>query len=359
MSTSTSKPFGGGLTGDRYTAPNPALRLPAADRSKDASSSSPSSSSSAGGTKPKVPLTTHLIAGGIAGLAESCVCHPLDTIKVRMQLSKSRKARGLKPLGPIATAQQIIARETPLGLYKGLGAVVSGIVPKMAIRFASFEAYKQALGGPDGKLPSSRVFLAGLLAGATEAVMVVSPMEVVKIRLQAQHHSLADPEDIPKYRNAAHCAYTIVKEEGIRALYRGVSLTALRQATNQGVNFTAYQEFKRLAIKYQPEYKDVELPSWQTMILGLVSGAMGPFSNAPIDTIKTRIQRASHTPGETAFGRFKTVTTDMFVQEGPKAFYKGILPRVMRVAPGQAIVFTVVSSRRSYCEGYSSPWLPC
>jgi hypothetical protein len=45
----------------------------------------------------------------------------------------------LKPLGPIATAQQIIARETPLGLYKGLGAVVSGIVPKMAIRFASFE----------------------------------------------------------------------------------------------------------------------------------------------------------------------------------------------------------------------------
>jgi solute carrier family 25 citrate transporter 1 len=45
----------------------------------------------------------------------------------------------LKPLGPFATAQQIIARETPMGLYKGIGAVVTGIVPKMAIRFASFE----------------------------------------------------------------------------------------------------------------------------------------------------------------------------------------------------------------------------
>ena len=33
-------------------------------------------------------------------------------------------------------------RETPLALYKGLGAVLSGIVPKMAIRFASFETYK-------------------------------------------------------------------------------------------------------------------------------------------------------------------------------------------------------------------------
>lgn len=54
-------------------------------------------------------------------------------------------------------------------------------------------------------------------------------MEVIKIRLQAQHHSMADPLDIPKYRNAAHALYTVVKEEGIGALYRGVSLTALRQ----------------------------------------------------------------------------------------------------------------------------------
>jgi hypothetical protein len=35
-------------------------------------------------------------------------------------------------------------------------------------------------------------------------------------------------------RNAAHAAFTIVKEEGIMTLYRGVTLTALRQATNQG-----------------------------------------------------------------------------------------------------------------------------
>ena len=56
-------------------------------------------------------------------------------------------------------------------------------------------------------------------------------MEVIKIRLQAQHHSMADPLDIPKYRNAAHALYTVLKEEGFGALYRGVSLTALRQGT--------------------------------------------------------------------------------------------------------------------------------
>jgi solute carrier family 25 citrate transporter 1 len=37
----------------------------------------------------KTPLLTHLVAGGAAGFMEACSCHPLDTIKVRMQLSKN------------------------------------------------------------------------------------------------------------------------------------------------------------------------------------------------------------------------------------------------------------------------------
>lgn len=141
-----------------------------------------------------------------------------------------------------------------MALYKGLGAVLSGIVPKMAIRFASFETYKKWLTNENtGKTSVGGVFvgtliapqlryriltyyfsIAGLAAGITEAVAVVTPMEVVKIRLQAQSHSLADPLEIPRYRNAAHAVYTIVREEGFTTLYRGVTLTALRQATNQG-----------------------------------------------------------------------------------------------------------------------------
>ena len=46
-----------------------------------------------------------------------------------------------KRRGFIATGAQIVKRETPLGLYKGLGAVCTGIIPKMAIRFTSYEWY--------------------------------------------------------------------------------------------------------------------------------------------------------------------------------------------------------------------------
>ncbi|KAI9029001.1 mitochondrial carrier domain-containing protein [Phycomyces nitens] len=296
--------------------------------------------------KKKTPLLTHLVAGGAAGLIEACTCHPLDTIKVRMQLAKvaPRNAAG-KRLGFFGVGMKIVKNESFWGLYKGLGAVVSGIVPKMAIRFSSFELYKSWMADSAGNVSTTAVFLAGLAAGTTEAIVVVGPMDLIKIRLQAQRHSMADPMDIPKYRNAPHAAFTIVREEGFRALYKGVGLTALRQATNQAANFTAYQEMKKYAKRIQ---KVEELPSYQHLILGGVSGAMGPLSNAPIDTIKTRIQK-SNAKGS-AWQQLKSVTSEIFYKEGFRAFYKGLTPRLLRVAPGQAVTFMVYEKVRAWLD---------
>ncbi|KAI8066497.1 mitochondrial carrier domain-containing protein [Gongronella butleri] len=291
-------------------------------------------------------LVTHLVAGGAAGFMEACSCHPLDTIKVRMQLSKNgiRNAAGQR-IGFLGVGLRIVQNESFWALYKGLGAVVSGIVPKMAIRFSSFELYKSKLADSNGVVSTQGIFLAGLLAGTTEAVLVVSPMDLIKIRLQAQRHSMADPLDIPKYRNAPHAAYTIIKEEGVRALYKGVTLTAVRQATNQAANFTAYQEMKAVARRLQ---NLDELPSYQHMVLGGISGAMGPLSNAPIDTIKTRIQKSA--AKGSGWERFRLVTSEIYYKEGMRAFYKGLTPRVLRVAPGQAVTFMVYEKVRSWID---------
>ena len=107
-------------------------------------------------------------------------------------------------------------------------------------------------------------------------------MEVLKVRLQAQ----AKSNQAPKYRNAAHAAYVIAKEEGPRALFSGMSLTTLRQATNVSVNLTAYTKLKQILQEMQPKYSESsELPSYQTALCGLVAGAAGPLSNAPVDTL--------------------------------------------------------------------------
>lgn len=140
-------------------------------------------------------------------------------------------------------------------------------------------------------------------------------------------------------------------------LFRVLSVFAFLITT--AANFTAYTELKKALQAYQPQYPDGGLPAWQTSIIGLISGAVGPFTNAPIDTIKyvgahmrlllhgrcliipsfrrTRIQRATALKGETAWTRFSTVAAQMFREEGPSAFYKGITPRVARVAPGYVL----------------------
>ncbi|CCE61808.1 hypothetical protein TPHA_0B01350 [Tetrapisispora phaffii CBS 4417] len=335
----------------------------------------------------------NLVAGGTAGLFEALCCHPLDTIKVRMQIHKKISLGNIKNPGFLKTGSNIYRNEGFIALYKGLGAVVIGIIPKMAIRFSSYEQYRSLLTDKStGKLSTGNTFIAGVGAGITEAVIVVNPMEVVKIRLQAQHlaapvkqmaQTVASPVTLaatsegivqtsaattatagaatsaatttaatnaaPRYKNAIHAAYTIVKEEGAGTLYRGVSLTAARQATNQGANFTVYSKLKEYLTKKQ---NTEVLPSWQTSSIGLVSGAIGPFSNAPLDTIKTRLQKDKSVSKikTSSWKKIYDIGVQLVKEEGVAALYKGITPRVMRVAPGQAVTFTVYEFVRKRLE---------
>ena len=55
----------------------------------------------------------------------------------------------------------------------------------------------------------------------------------------------------------------------------------------------------------------------------------------------TGLQKATAEPGKSAFQRIAGIAGDMWRTEGVSSFYKGITPRVLRVAPGQAIVFAV------------------
>eukprot|EP00300_Choanocystis_sp_HF-7_P042443 c9194_g1_i1.p1 GENE.c9194_g1_i1~~c9194_g1_i1.p1 ORF type:complete len:320 (+),score=73.42 c9194_g1_i1:48-962(+) len=285
----------------------------------------------------KDPLTT-FVAGGTAGLVESVTCHPLDTIKTRMQLRQGTRAYK----GPFQTGLGIVTKEGPFALYKGLTAVASGIIPKMAIRFWSFETFKNFLGQKDGvPLGSAKTFVAGVMAGVTEAVVIVTPFEVCKIRLQGQFHSLMSPEELSqprKYRNVIQTAFTVVKEEGPAALWKGVGPTVMRQSINQGVNFTFYNIFKEA----WSDWQGTDLAMWQTFLCGGLSGSLGPIANCPLDVVKTRLQKQVIHPGHAPkyTGMVQAIGV-IAKEEGVKALWKGLEPRLMRIVPGQAITFMI------------------
>lgn len=292
-------------------------------------------------------------------------------------------------LGPFGTARRIIQREGPMALYKGLTAVYTGIVPKMAIRFVSFEYYRDVLGGwynsfntDDGAITSVSVaattaasmppqvtFFAGLLSGLTEAILVVTPAEVCKIRMQSQYHSLMDPTQMThmKYKNVVQTAALVVKEEGLGALYKGVVPTMLRQGCNQAVNFTAYNWSKKRVLAWKKERaaadgdtthvvrssEDITLDHWQSLLLGGLSGGMGPLVNNPLDVVKTRMQKQVIRPGTEP--KYKSLVQSCVViakEEGTLALWTGITPRLMRIMPGQAITFMTYEAVSKQMERY-------
>ena len=233
------------------------------------------------------------------------------------------------------------------------------IFPSNLVRFVSFEYYRDTLSGwynsynalPPHSPPSPSVtFLAGPASGLTEAVAIVTPAEVCKIRMQSQYHSLMDPSQMThiKYRNVAQTAVLVVKEEGLGALYKGVVPTMLRQGCNQAVNFTAYNLFKRQLLAYKRRRaeeagrsgSEVTLDHWQSLLLGGISGGMGPLVNNPLDVVKTRMQRQVVVPEREP--KYRGLVQSCVViarEEGTAALLKGITPRLMRIMPGQAITF--------------------
>jgi solute carrier family 25 citrate transporter 1 len=258
---------------------------------------------------------------------------------------QARAAAGVvqAPLGPIGTARRIVQREGLLALYKGLTAVYTGIVPKMAIRFVSFEQYREfltaRLGNADKSNATQITFTAGLFSGLTEAVLVVTPAEVCKIRMQSQYHSMMDPTAMQhrKYTNVLQTAMLIVKEEGAGALYKGVVPTMLRQGCNQAVNFTAYSAIKQQVMQWQGTDS---LASWQSLLIGGLSGGMGPVVNNPLDVVKTRLQKQVVAAGKPAkYTGLAQACVVIAKEEGVLALWKGITPRLMRIMPGQAITF--------------------
>ena len=288
--------------------------------------------------------------------------HAADLAAARGSVVASGAA--VAPLGPIGTARRIVKREGFIALYKGLSAVYTGIVPKMAIRFLSFEQYREALQGvacgaplhasqpPPGQFQPIVTFTAGLLSGLTEAVTVVTPAEVCKIRMQGQYNSMIDPTQLRhrKYTNVAQTAHTIVKEEGLGALYKGVVPTMMRQGCNQAVNFTTYSAFKKRVIEWKKKRGgEAELEHWQSLILGGISGGFGPMFNNPLDVVKTRMQKQVVVPGREP--KYRGIFQSCAIigkEEGYMALWKGITPRLMRIMPGQAITFMTyeaVSSR--------------
>ncbi|XP_039580415.1 tricarboxylate transport protein, mitochondrial isoform X2 [Passer montanus] len=265
--------------------------------------------------------------GGLAGGIEICITFPTEYVKTQLQLDEKANPPRYKGIGDCV--KQTVRDHGIRGLYRGLSSLLYGSIPKAAVRFGMFEFLSNQMRDEQGRLDSTRGLICGLGAGVAEAVAVVCPMETVKVKFI---HDQTSPN--PKYRGFFHGVREIVREQGLRGTYQGLTATVLKQGSNQAIRFFVMTSLRNW---YKGDNPNKVMNPFVTGVFGALAGAASVFGNTPLDVVKTRMQGLEAHKYKNTWD----CAYQIMKHEGPLAFYKGTVPRLGRVCLDVAIVFII------------------
>jgi len=160
-----------------------------------------------------------------------------------------------------------------------------------AVAFQVYAVLTRALDSSNNMGPPSykTVALAGVGTGALQS-LILSPAELIKIRLQLQNtgkqqHRTEGPMNIAK---------KIYRTEGLRGIYRGLSITTFRDAPAHGVYFWTYEYARE---QLHPGCRESGQENLGTMLFaGGLAGVASWVCCYPLDVVKSRLQAQSEPP---------------------------------------------------------------
>jgi len=289
--------------------------------------------------RPKRDPRAHAIAGVVAGTTSTIALFPLDLVKVRFQVDQA------------AVLPSIWRKGYTIVTEEGWRTLFSGLRPALVASALSwggfFYFYERAKARVDPAVPvtnARRLVLdayASVEAGCI-IVLLTNPVWLVKTRLQLQTTGFCSPPHLKPYKGAIDALQRIVREEGWRALYRGL-LPSMLLTSHGAVQLVVYEQLKR-------SFGD---PSDASAVPALAYGAVAKLGASlatyPYQVVKTRVQRRHPHPESkysTDLGRGELARTwrcvaDTWRHEGPRGFFKGCWPSCIRVVPNAAITFWV------------------
>lgn len=293
------------------------------------------------------------VEGGIAAVVAGCATHPLDLIKVRMQLEgealsnsysegkfKKSNLRMAVQGGVVGVGLQIAQKEGPLALFSGVSASALRHAVYSTTRLGLYELLKQQWADEDGKLPMSKKILAALIAGGIGAA-VGNPADVAMVRMQADGRLPFNERR--NYASAADAIFQMVRQEGIGSLWRGSLPTIQRAMVVTAAQLASYDQIKESLLATKVMEDGLATHFTASFLAGLVASII---SN-PIDVVKTRIQNMKVVPGlpppylGTLDCAVKTIQS-----EGPLALYKGFIPNATRQGPFTITLFITLEQVR-------------
>jgi len=123
-----------------------------------------------------------LISGSIAGMCSVVLTHPIEVVKVRIQMTgELQKNASRTPL--LKKSWEIISQEGRVGLYSGLSAALLRQMVYTGIRFGLYGKISSLL-APKGRITLFERVIISILTGGL-AALITNPLDLVLVRMQA------------------------------------------------------------------------------------------------------------------------------------------------------------------------------
>ncbi|XP_022949614.1 mitochondrial uncoupling protein 5-like [Cucurbita moschata] len=318
------------------------------------------------------------VEGGIASIVAGCSTHPLDLIKVRMQLQGEAPAptgavQNLRPalafqttsvtaprsmnipsppppaarVGPVAVGVRIVQQEGVAALFSGVSATVLRQTLYSTTRMGLYDMLKQKWTDQDtGKLPLVRKISAGLIAGAIGAA-VGNPADVAMVRMQADGR--LPPAQRRNYKSVVDAITQMVRGEGVTSLWRGSSLTVNRAMLVTASQLASYDQIKETILQ-----KGLMKDGLGTHVTAsFAAGFVAAVASNPVDVIKTRVMNMKVEAGAAApYSGALDCAMKTVRAEGPMALYKGFIPTISRQGPFTVVLFVTLEQVRKVLKDF-------
>lgn len=293
--------------------------------------------------------TQEAVAGLTAGMATTLAAHPLDFVKLRLQLDTSRRPQWqsfvsiYRNVVDISRTSEGVLSITKLtrNVYRGLGPNLLGATAAWGMYFAFYRQYKNVILRLNG-LPKDASqglkpwhYLASAFAAGWSTAILTNPIWVLKTRMIS-----TDRSSTQAYQSMLDGIRRIHAKEGLLGFYRGLT-PALLNVAQGAVQLSIYDLLKDYKLQKGRMHDKLVLPrerldTVEYLYLSAISKMVATCAFYPLQVIRARLQVSTGTvQGPVA------LSVAIFTAEGVTGFYKGLAANLCRVVPATCLTFVV------------------
>ncbi|OMO85210.1 Dicarboxylate carrier 2 [Corchorus capsularis] len=196
----------------------------------------------------KLPLTSKIAAGLIAGGVGAAVGNPADVAMVRMQADGRLPIDQRRNYKSVVDALgQMTKQEGVTSLWRGSALTVNRAMIVTASQLATYDQVKEMILNKGVMNDGIGTHVTASFAAGFVAAVASNPIDVIKTRVM---NMKVAPGEVPPYSGALDCALRTVKDEGPMALYKGFIPTISRQGPFTVVLFVTLEQVRKLLKDY-------------------------------------------------------------------------------------------------------------